>query len=363
MGKTYIDSVKYEIIAGFKVDGVVEKPDVVGAIFGQTEGLLGEELELRDLQKNGRIGRIEVELTSNKNVTQGKIIVPSSLDSTETCIVAAALETVDRVGPCEAKIWVERIVDRREYKREFIMKRAKELFQEFLKKEMPDIKEMVNKIREEVKINELVEYGEDHLAAGPGIESNDVVILVEGRADVINLLRNDINNVIEIGGLNIPKTIIDLCEKKEAIAFLDGDRGGDMILEALLRSGASVDYVARAPSGKEVEELTRKEIIKALRNKVPITPNDHYHEEFKKLRGSLKAKLFNEKEEEIKEIPVREIIKTLERTSGVKVVVFDGVVTQRLLDVAAAKGIEKIYGAKMGHVSKIPEKIEIHTEE
>ena len=361
MGKTYIDSVKYEIIAGFKVDGVVEKPDVVGAIFGQTEGLLGEELELRDLQKNGRIGRIEVELKSHKGVTEGKIIVPSSLDSTETCIVAAALETVDRVGPCEAHIWVERIVDRREYKREFILKRAKELFQEYLRKEMPDIKELVNKIREEVKINELVEYGPDHLVAGPSIDQSDTIILVEGRADVINLLRNDINNVIEIGGINIPKTIIDLCERKEAIAFLDGDRGGDMILDALMRAGVSIDYVARAPSGKEVEELTRKEIIKSLRNKLPVTPTDPLKEQFKTLKGTLKARLFDEEGNMVKEVPVRDIIKTLEHSSNINAVVFDGIVTQRLLDVASSKGIKKIYGIKKGHITKVPPGVEVRT--
>ena len=46
--------------ANFEIEGVVEKPDVIGAVFGQTEGLFGPELELRELQKSGRIGRIEI---------------------------------------------------------------------------------------------------------------------------------------------------------------------------------------------------------------------------------------------------------------------------------------------------------------
>ena len=100
MGKTYIDTLKYVIYANVKINGLVEKPDVVGAIFGQTEGLLGEELDLRELQKNGRIGRIHVNLEEKKGMTTGEIRVPSSLDMVETCIIAGALETVDRVMKC-----------------------------------------------------------------------------------------------------------------------------------------------------------------------------------------------------------------------------------------------------------------------
>ena len=99
MAKTYIDTVKYIIYADTEVDGMVDKPDVVGAIFGQTEGLLGEELDLRDLQKNGRIGRIEVDMSPRGGRTMGQIKIPSSLDMVETCIIAAAVETVERVGP------------------------------------------------------------------------------------------------------------------------------------------------------------------------------------------------------------------------------------------------------------------------
>ena len=59
-----VSTTKYIINAQFEVDGVVEKPDVVGAIFGQTEGLLGEDLDLRELQKTGRIGRIDISVKS-----------------------------------------------------------------------------------------------------------------------------------------------------------------------------------------------------------------------------------------------------------------------------------------------------------
>ena len=79
---------KYLIQARLATDGIVEKPDIVGAIFGQTEGLLGDELDLRDLQKSGRIGRIEVEVASTKGKSEGTVYVPSSLDQVETAILS-----------------------------------------------------------------------------------------------------------------------------------------------------------------------------------------------------------------------------------------------------------------------------------
>src|SRR3990167_3857986 len=117
MAKTYIDTVKYLVYANVDIVGLVEKPDVVGAIFGQTEGLLGDDMDLRDLQKNGRIGRIEVELNPRGGRSIGRIKLPSSLDMVETCILAAALETVDRVGPCEAHLSIDKVEDTRSIKR------------------------------------------------------------------------------------------------------------------------------------------------------------------------------------------------------------------------------------------------------
>jgi DNA primase len=269
MGKIYIDTVKYVVHASVEITGLVEKPDVVGAIFGQTEGLLGEELDLRELQKNGRIGRIEVNLQSRGNKSIGNIEVPSSLDIVETAIIGAALETVDRVGPCEARISVDRVEDTRSIKRKRVIDRAKELVKKLITTEIPERKELSELVRAEVKTAEISTYGSEKLPSGPNIENSDSVILVEGRADVITMLKNDIDNVVAIGGANVPKTVVDLCRRKEATLFLDGDRGGDIILREVTNL-AEVDYVARAPPGREVEELARKEIIKALRSRVPI---------------------------------------------------------------------------------------------
>ena len=268
MGKTYIDTVKYLVYANLEIDGLVEKPDVVGAIFGQTEGLLGDELDLRDLQKNSRIGRIEVDLNPRGGRSVGKIKLPSSLDMVETCILAAALETVDRVGPCEAKVNIEKVEDTRNAKRKVLVDRAKSLLRGMLTHEIPESKEISEMVRQEVKVAEISEYGPEKLPCGPGIEKADAIVIVEGRADVLNLLKNDVQNVVAVGGANVTGAIAKLAREKEVTVFLDGDRGGDIILAELARV-ADIDFVARAPVGKEVEELSRKELIKCLRAKMP----------------------------------------------------------------------------------------------
>ncbi|HII39530.1 TPA: DNA primase [Candidatus Micrarchaeota archaeon] len=275
MGKTYIDTVKYLVKANFEVDGIIEKPDIVGAVFGQTEGLLGDELDLRELQKNGRIGRIEVETQIRGGKTIGQIFVPSSLDMVETSILAASLEVVDRVGPCEARISVNRIEDSRNLKRKQVLERAKNLLKNMVATEIPESKELSELVRDAVKVSDAVTYGEDHLVTGPGIEGSDSIIVVEGRADVINMLKNGIKNVVAVGGANVGKTIAQLCREKETTVFLDGDRGGDIILRELVNV-TDIDFVARAPAGKEVEELTRKEIIMALRKRVTLEQVEGY---------------------------------------------------------------------------------------
>ncbi|MDE1869358.1 MAG: DNA primase [Candidatus Micrarchaeota archaeon] len=270
MAKTYLDIVKYMIAADFTIDGLVDKPDIIGAVFGQTEGLLGDELDLRELQKNGKIGRIEIDMNQTQGKTFGKLHLPASLDRIETCILAAAVESVDRVGPYDAKFRVEKVEDTRTDKRRKLLARAKELVKMLLTTEMPDSKELSELVQADVKTSEIVEYGPEKLPAGPDIDKNREIILVEGRADVLNLLRNDITNVVAIGGAtSIARTLIRLCGEKEVTVFLDGDKGGDMILRTLL-SVANVDFVAKAPEGKEVEELQRKEVIKAIRTKIPI---------------------------------------------------------------------------------------------
>lgn len=365
-----IPTVKYMIYASLEANGVVDRPDVVGAVFGQTEGLLGDELDLRELLKTGRIGRIKVDLQTEGGKTRGTIMIPSSLDRYETAIIAAALETIERIGPCEAKIKVEKIQDVRDTKRKYILDRAKEILKQ-LEEELPEAQEITEHVKDTIKTGEIVEY--KGLPAGPEVETSDAIIIVEGRADVINLLRAGIRNVVAVNGTSVPPEIVELTKNKTVTAFVDSDRGGDLILRELLQV-AKVDYITRPPPGRSVEELTRKEIIKALKDKKPVSAIIHkilppkrdifqkLMETMNRLKGTLQGVLLNYGLEPIKEVPVANIKEEIKSSSGVMAVVFDGIITQELADLAATKGIRHVVGLT-STVSKPPAEVEILTQE
>ncbi len=394
---------KYMIRATIKADGIIEKSDVVGAIFGQTEGLLGDELDLRELQRSARVGRIEVELESKNGKSQGTITLPTSLDKVETVILAAAFESIDRVGPCKAKIVTEQVEDVRVARRKQIIERAKELLNQVIEESKIESGGIADTVRQAVQVEEIITYGPDRCPAGPNIDKSDSLIIVEGRRDVLNLLKYGIKNVIAVGGTNIPKTVIDLSKEKITTAFVDGDRGGELILRELLQT-ADIDFVARAPPTREVEELPQKLIMKALKNKIPAEqyaemlniemprdrekPEDYhritipaaerekttdktkstvsnkeknYFSILEEVAGSLKAVLLDSKDKELKKVPVRELTEELKKSKDVQTVVFDGIVTQRLLDIAHTRNIKNIVGIKMGNVVKKPRDIKIMT--
>jgi DNA primase len=286
-------------------------------------------------------------------------------------------------------------------------------------------------------------------------------VVVEGRADVLNLLKNDVASVIAVGGATeVPKSIINLCREKEVTVFLDGDRGGDMILRNLT-SACDVDFVARAPDGKEVEDLARKEIIKAMRSRIPL---DQYHSNSKArqyssqrdyrdqrdsreqrqqaqqqaqhginnrgpgtgsyrpsaepeqpstsaeqprgigsdddaiqaiepepireepsqatqrpavesavlselsngldaLSGTLRSRLYDNSGTVVKEVPIRDLLSSVQGSSNVYGIVLDGVITQRLVDLALQKGIRAIYGLRSNPMSRKHENIILYTKE
>ena len=256
---------KYLVHADIVADGVVERSDVVGAIFGQTEGLLGDELDLRDLQRASKLGRINVEIDSENGQSFGRVTIASSLDRVETAILAAALETIDRVGPCRSNVAVARIEDVRAAKRRKVVERAKALLGQF-DESVTSTQELVEEVRKSVRIEDITEY--EGLPAGPRVGAGDAVIVVEGRADVLTLLRYGIKNAVAVEGTNVPEAVAALTADRTATAFLDGDRGGDLILKELAQVG-DVDYVAISPSDRSVEDLTRREALAALREKVP----------------------------------------------------------------------------------------------
>ena len=398
---------KYLIKAHIKADGIIEKSDVVGAIFGQTEGLLGDELDLRELQRSARVGRIEVELESKNGKSEGTITLPTSLDKVETVILAAAFESIDRVGPCKAKIDVEDVEDVRVSRRKQVIERAKILLNNIMEKDRIDGETIADNVRQAVQVEEITNYGPDHCPAGPNIEQSDAIIIVEGRRDVLNLLKYGIKNVIAVGGTNVPKTVADLTKEKITTVFVDGDRGGELIMKELLQV-ADVDFIARAPQTREVEEIPQKLIMKSLKNKIPREqfidmfnikiednkiesglqpssqknkkeffaktkrkkPDDEkdiadrektYKQILTDISGSLKAVLLNEEIKEIEKIPVRELTDEIKKGDNIYAVVFDGIITQRLLDIANNKNVKEIVGIKLGNVGKMPKSVKVLT--
>ncbi|MFW9925469.1 MAG: DNA primase DnaG [Candidatus Thorarchaeota archaeon] len=401
--------------AKIEIDGVVDKPDVVGAVFGQTEGLLGEDLDLRELQRTGRIGRIQIAIRSAKGKSTGEIVIPVSLNKTATAILAAALETVDRVGPCTAKVILEKLEDIRGAKRRKVVSRAISILKGWEEDISPGADEITTAVTKGGKV-QVSKFGTDGLPAGSDVTKSKEIIIVEGRADVINLIKCGITNTVAVEGTHVPKSIADLTKKrgKKVIAFLDGDRGGDLILRELMQV-AKVDYIARAPEGKEVEDLTRREVAKALQTQIPadkalalvkdrktspvkqkhvtrkpthtrreprrveerverrappirrpqrrepITVDEAYIAKIGEIKEAFKAILFDENKKVLVECGVAELAKTLEDQDTVPAIVFDGVITQRLVDIAIKKKTEFLIGAAVADIESKPDTMKIVT--
>ena len=411
-------SSKYLIRASIRANGVVNKSDVVGAVFGQTEGLLGDELDLRDLQKSGRMGRVEVEIKSDKGKSVGEIVISSSMDQVETSVFAAALETVERVGPCKATVKITTLEDSRTSKREIIIDRARALLIDLIKDSRGAGSTITDTVRQVLQTEEIVRF-KGKLPAGPNVDTSDAVIVVEGRGDVLNLLRHGIKNAIAVEGTNIPKEVIALSKERTVTAFVDGDRGGEMIIQELLQV-AEIDFISRAPDNTEVEHLTHKQIMKSLRDKVsaelfmeqnkwsrPSSSGTKDKSSAKKTRRGTKSKSSKEvkampKEKEVtEEVPVeaavaspvfveqldqlqgtknarllmgdevadevsisglQEVLET-RKNNGVNTLVMDGIITQRLIELVPKAGIKTIVAEKKGPLPRDPVGITMFTRE
>lgn len=354
MGKIAQNSAKYVIKAELDSSGMVEKPDVVGAIFGQTEGLLGDELDLRELQEKGRVGRIDVEVEDENGSSNATIKIPSSLDSAETALLAASLETIERVGPTGADIQIREIADQRTSKRDYIVKRAKQLLED-IEEDKPEKTKITDEVKEEVRTSEITEYR--GFKAGPAAKDSDEIILVEGRADLLNLLKNGVKNTLALGGTSVPQNIQEIGDEKVLTPFLDGDRGGDLILKELEQK-AEPEYVARAPKDKEVEELGKEDIYRALRDKEPFkyvksSGNEEEVDErdiedvknlLDELVGTRAVNVVDEDFEVVDRFPVDSFAENIRDVGEFYAVVFDGEVSGSRIEKVEEKGGELIAG-------------------
>ena len=151
-------AMKYLIKADLKVNGNVQRKDIIGAIMGQTEGLLGDDLELRKLQRTARIGHVDVEVKSSGGKVNGEILIPSSMDNVETAIIASSLETIDRIGPCAAKIVVTEIQDVRSTKVNAVIDRAKDLLLEMVNSGDAATKTVIEEVRSVLTVGTAKSY-------------------------------------------------------------------------------------------------------------------------------------------------------------------------------------------------------------
>jgi len=358
--------VKYHVKLSYEVDGLVERADIIGAIFGQTEGLLGPEMNLNELQRVSKVGRIEVIAKSTANTTSGNAVIPMSTDIDTCALIAAGIESIDKVGPFDCKFTLDAIDDVRAAKKDDIVKRAKEIKQKWATKTVSEGETMLNDVHQGDS-GKLSSYGPSKLTCSSGVFNSNWIILVEGRADVINLLRAGYDNVLAIEGAKIDESIKELCSEKDTVvAFIDGDRAGGFILKEL-KSVVTLDYELQADTGVEVEELTPQRldeilqpIVDEIKNGKP-TPSlkseddksiaDVASKIFPNLNETLEAVGLDGDQNEIFKVPISEVVSKLSSQSGIKYLLLDGIITKRLLEGAKNAGIECVIGHRVAKLT------------
>ncbi|MCP2507332.1 MAG: DNA primase DnaG [Candidatus Thalassarchaeaceae archaeon] len=371
---------KYVIHASIRTDGTVARKDVIGAIFGQTEGLLGDQLQLRKLQRTGRIGHVDVVLHQNKGKVQGEILVTSSLDQVSTAVIGAALETIERIGPCKSSIKVKQIENIRSAKRDHVIDRAKELLVSLVNSGTDESKNILEEVRSVLTLDTEIEIS--GMTAGPNVENSEAIIIVEGRNDVRNLLKYGIKNAIATMGSGINSELLTLASKKKIVtAFLDGDRGGKLLLMELSgKLGKSLTHVSIAPQSREVEHLEGKVITKCLnqkevaskavaRTQIEIQKDDdetvgtgselleapdHVKKWAELLEGLPRnnAVIILEDGTTTDPIGASSLKESLEETKGAQGLVFAGKINDKIFDYASGAGIENVLGNSRGKVSR-----------
>jgi len=256
------------IIAKFTIDGPVSKTDIIGTFYTMIEGYY-KDFNFKDLQSRGKIGRIKIELNQSGSISIGTIYVPTDLDILETSLLAATIETIPKVGVYNAKFEVVKIEDRRRLNKEYIYKRAREIAKNIVEESL-SAEELIKNLKKDLLSSMIRYYGIDRLPGGPNIHTSDSIIVVEGKADVNNLVEKGYLNVIAINGKYDAPILEKLISEKETILFVDSDKGGEFIIKEML-SRYNIEYVALSIPGKEVEELSLKEIDICLRNKIPAS--------------------------------------------------------------------------------------------
>jgi len=327
---------------------------------------------------------MEVDVESRNGSSIGTVTIGSSLDRVETSVLAASLETIERIGPCEATVEIELVEDVRTTKRKEIVERAKYIHRQMFDGAAMGTDEMLDEVRKGVRKGEITEYA--GLPAGPNVADSDGVLVVEGRADVLNLLKYGVKNAIGVEGTDVPEAVAELSSGRTVTAFLDSDRGGELILKELGQV-ADLDYVAHPPEGRCVEDLSGEEINEALRDKEPygvgrddVSVGDEgtdsaeedgergeqdasLRDRLSSVEGTDEAVLLDGDRREVERVEGATVGEKLRARNGeVESVVLGNEIDQRALDAASAGGVETVVGTGLGPVVKKPLDVNVVTE-
>lgn len=372
---------KYMIRVKVHLDGQAQRKDIIGAIFGQTEGLMPEALDLRKLQRSGRIGHIDVTTDSKKGKISGLIEIPSSLENVESAIIGAALETIERIGPAKATLKVTEITNIRSSKRESMVDRAKDLLLDIVQQRDTDASGLIDEVRSVLTTSEVTTYKDTGMTCGPNVEGSDALIIVEGRNDVLNLAKCGIKNSIAVMGAGIDNSLVELVQEKSMVtAFLDGDRGGKMI--ALELAGVLEDKLTRiafAPAGREVEHLEKKLVGKHLGQAEPaaravgriqaedggsgaakkaVEVPDEVKEWAEQMPASRKAVFILEDGSVSEALGASKLADFAAENESVQAIVINSPATDRIFEIASENGIASVVAKKIN--GKAPAGVEAY---
>ena len=179
-------------------------------------------------------------------------------------------------------------------------------------------------------------------------------------------------------GSGIKPKLAELASKKKTVtAFMDGDRGGKLLLMEISGTlGKSLTHVAFAPQSREVEHLEGKVVTKCLAQKEPASKAvARIQTEIQKDADASvgKGKPSLEAPDDVKgwapmmdglkrnqavivlgdgsgsdPISAKDLEAALGKTDGAQGLVFSGKVTNRIHELASGAGINNVVGKSVG---------------
>ncbi|MBR4226401.1 MAG: hypothetical protein IKR86_06480, partial [Candidatus Methanomethylophilaceae archaeon] len=162
-------------------------------------------------------------------------------------------------------------------------------------------------------------------------------------------------------------------ESSKAPAMIEAPEEPAMIeaaeVPSLIEAPSEPEKIPEPAEAKPSEPEEKPKARRTLRgkkssDKVLTAEQTQYRDMLLDLATTHNAKVLGDNNEVIREVAVKNLVNSLKEDSqGVVAIVFDGVISQRILDISAEKGIGTVIGTRRGNVSKMPAEITILTKE